>query len=544
MCSKVLKRLQVKTPRLSPSIPLLVVAASFLVPFAGEAQNITLRSIAKMGGIGNQVALGIGASLDSATNVYVLGQFDTAVSVGSSQLNHSASYPGIFLAKLSFLSSSVTAPPVEQWAVAPTMDAALENPKFAVRQTGGSSFLAASFSGTNVSFGDRTITNVAPGLSSDILLGQYDNQGNPVWLTSFGGQGNDTSRDLALHSSGVSYVVGSFDSATFTAGANILTRQNPTGVDSFVIKVQNDGSVSWARGGSYAAATSVAVDESQNVYVAGATSGAASFDGMTPTNQVDNQFFIKYNASGSPVWCRGDMKTGKKMAVDRSGNIVSVGNFSGTVQLGSQVLSNNAISSVYIVKYDATGNAVWANALVGLGHDDVSGLMVDVQTNYWVTGSFASADEGGVRVNPKAFLACFKQNGSLLGLRLDEGSGTSMGAGFGTFMGMLNFVCGTFTNNMSVPPHSLTNSSDHDIFLTRISPAPPSLQTVVQGNTIINSWPSHTSIGYAQSEAFTFQVSGDLSQWNNATNAASLSGGRYVITNSLSESVKFFRLKR
>ena len=107
------------------------------------------------------------------------------------------------------------------------------------------------------------------------------------------------------------------------------------------------------------------------------------------------------------------MVIGSHINVDGTGNIYTVGTFSNVLQIGGTTLSNNFPSTIFLAKYDSNGNALWARQLPGWGYDAANGITVDPFTNCWVTGYFASVNQGGLPTNSIAIIACYDPNGNL-----------------------------------------------------------------------------------------------------------------------------------
>ena len=119
----------------------------------------------------------------------------------------------------------------------------------------------------------------------------------------------------------------------------------------------------------------IAIDANGNVYV-GATS-----DGL---GTGSDYLTIKYNSNGDTVWSRRYNGTGngndeiKGIKVDASGNVYLTGK--------SQGVSS---SDILTVKYNSSGNQLWAKRFNGTGNlDDVGyALVLDGSGNSYVAGS-------------------------------------------------------------------------------------------------------------------------------------------------------------
>ncbi len=104
--------------------------------------------------------------------------------------------------------------------------------------------------------------------------------------------------------------------------------------------------------------------------------------------------------SGAPAQAQGWAKSmggtsvdeGLSIAVDGSGNVYTTGYFGGTVDFdpgpGVANLTSAGIEDIFVSKFDASGNYVWAKRMGGTGFDAGSSIAVDGSGNVYTTGSF------------------------------------------------------------------------------------------------------------------------------------------------------------
>jgi pimeloyl-ACP methyl ester carboxylesterase len=77
------------------------------------------------------------------------------------------------------------------------------------------------------------------------------------------------------------------------------------------------------------------------------------------------------------------------VAVEASGNVYVAGYFqSPTITFGSTTLTNAGGSDIFIAKYDATGNVLWAKCIGGTGADVATSIALDATGNVYMTGYF------------------------------------------------------------------------------------------------------------------------------------------------------------
>jgi len=227
---------------------------------------------------------------------------------------------------------------------------------------------------------------------------------NWQWAKSAGGAGyieaQSYLQSVAVDAAGNSYVVGWYDSPTITFGSITLTNNDNTGNsdDLFFVKYDVNGNVVWAKGAGGAGsddAQSIAVDGSGNIYITGWFSSPTLTIGSTTliNGGLRDIFLVKYDANGNIIWAKGAGGTGSEDAqsitVDGSGNIYVVGWFnSPTFILGTTTLTNTGSIDLFLVKYDANGNVIWAKGAIGMYDDGATSVAVDGSGNTYVAGVF------------------------------------------------------------------------------------------------------------------------------------------------------------
>src|ERR1035438_8137292 len=157
---------------------------------------------------------------------------------------------------------------------------------------------------------------------------------------------------------------------------------------------------SWAKsadGTNGALGYSVAVDASGDSYVTGVfTSPMIIFDYDTLRNANapgEAIFLVKYDESGNVLWAKSPVGTeyayGLSVAVNNSGNIYVTGFFWGSVTFGSFVLNADR-SDIFLAKYDGNGIVIWAESFGGNDEDVGQSVATDGSGNVFVTGYFWS----------------------------------------------------------------------------------------------------------------------------------------------------------
>ncbi|HTF06011.1 MAG TPA: T9SS type A sorting domain-containing protein [Bacteroidia bacterium] len=221
------------------------------------------------------------------------------------------------------------------------------------------------------------------------------------WGYEAGGPGNDLGYAIKTNANGTSYITGRFN-ATATFGMNTISSYG--GPDVFVAKYTVNGNCLWAvHGGSTEMtdpygdeANGIDLDDSGACYVTGNFWGQATFGSATIGNAIStvrNIFLVKYDPSGNVVWAvssSGNMSNcySRAVRVDNAGNIWITGYLGGNAVFGSYTLSG---PGGYAVKYDSNGNVLFATK-IGSGSLDLYGITSDNSGSIYVTGYLQGSD--------------------------------------------------------------------------------------------------------------------------------------------------------
>jgi hypothetical protein len=254
--------------------------------------------------------------------------------------------------------------------------------------------------------------------NGDFYVAKYTRDGILKWVRGSGGTQVDAANGVAVDNQGNVYVTG----VMHGQGINFNER-NPGSVlyntlvaDGFVAKYDRDGNYLWSRhikGADGDVGYDIALDATANVYICGYSNGAM-FDGTSASFvpgrfvgvSTHDAFIAKYTSTGTYVWAKtvGSDKEdmGHSLAIDKNGNILLAGYFSGTIDFdpsnpGAQITTNNYYGAAFVAKFTNNGAYSWAKGYGGRsGYNKAFAVAVDDSSHVYVAGQFSDT----VNFNP------------------------------------------------------------------------------------------------------------------------------------------------
>ena len=247
---------------------------------------------------------------------------------------------------------------------------------------------------------------------NEIVIIKFNNQGQRLWATYYGGSGNETPFSIYRDNQDNIYITGHTDSQNFPIQQLVGAYWQPTnagGDDIFLLKFNNLGQRLWATyygGINNDFSGSICTDSIGSVYVTGNTN-SPNF----PTQQLTGAFWqaacyghydafiIKFNSQGQRLWATyygGNYDDGSSsICVDIQDNIYITGytrstNFPIQQLIGTynQILySGNG--DVFIVKFDKNGIRKWAT-YYGESQDYGHDITVDNQNSIYFIGKLSA----------------------------------------------------------------------------------------------------------------------------------------------------------
>ena len=336
--------------------------------------------------------------------------------------------------------------------------------------------VAAGYFRSTVNFGSGDVTSA--GLY-DAFVVKYDAQGRLVWSKQFGSADGDHALAVAIDAGRNVWVVGYFNGTVSFGGAPLTSAGN---ADIYIAKYTADGTHLWSKrlgGTDNDQPLALALDSNGNAFLTGYFYLSVDFGGGTLASAGDaDVWLMKLGSDGRHLWSMrfggpgNDVARG--LAVNRSGDVVIVGHFSGSVDFGSGPLTSAGDTDIFVAKYSSVGSILWARRGGGSGTDSAYSVAMDDAGSVVTAGSFTTlANFGGSPLSPAGgidiFVAKYDAAGSHLwskgfGATFDDRLFALAADGTGALL-----LTGQFGGNIDFGGGVLVSSADNqDAFVAKL----------------------------------------------------------------------------
>ncbi|WP_437277126.1 hypothetical protein WME90_38705 [Sorangium sp. So ce375] len=291
----------------------------------------------------------------------------------------------------------------------------------------------------------------------------------PLWAALYGDPNTQSATGVGVDAQGNIYIGGTFSGTINLTGKETGTLVSIGTSDVYVASFDASGQHRWsARFGGSGAETlnGLAVTPEGNLVLGGTFYGSFAFGGTTlsSVNALDSFVVTMSGEKGEQGWARqiGDAadQTLRSIAVDRAGNIVIAGYFSGKLLCSAPPVPVCAESAggtdIFVRKYDPLGAVQWTKIYGDDRNQFATGVAVDGEGSVFVTGRYNGTLAVGSRqvkntgLGPNLFVLKLDSggNGAWLSDYGDTSSQTGTGIAVapsgavlvtGTYMGEINF---------------------------------------------------------------------------------------------------------
>jgi hypothetical protein len=352
--------------------------------------------------------------------------------------------------------------------------------QFAEDLAGGPSgaVIAGYFRG-NFGFGGPLLVN---GGGDDLFFAKLGPTGDHVWSARYGTGNIERAFRVATDADENVILTGGFE-GTLDFGGEPLSGINP--LNPFLARFDASGGLLWSKtfpASGQAYASGVACDASGNVLLTGLFSNAVDFGKGAIAGPVldKNAFVATFLPNGDLRWARplsGDgFENGVGVGADGDGDVVAVGFFDDTVDLGQGSFTSAGSDDIFVGKYSrATGEPIWARTFGGPGDDRPHDVLVDAAGNVVITGEFVdSVDFQGTTLTSAggrdAFLVTLGPDGDVLRARQFGNVVDDIGYRLAFGPGGEIFLAGSFAGTIQFGDKFFPSFGGSDGFLVKFAP--------------------------------------------------------------------------
>ena len=346
----------------------------------------------------------------------------------------------------------------------------------------GDVYVTGAFEQT-ATFGSITLTSAG---NDDIFVAKMNSTGHWLWAVQAGGASNDEGTDIAIDSTGNVFITGKFQN-TAQFGSDSMTAGPTTNDDFFIAKIDTWGNWQWVEGvdcdnNGRCYGTSVAVDSAGYAYVTGSFTRDVDFGTTTLAwAGVEDIFVAKIDTWGSWQWATmagGAQGYDVAYSIDigPNGNAFIAGYFQFTSDFGSDSITADGGSDVFIAKISQQGDWTWVEAAGGSSSSEAYAISVDSQGGVFVAGGFYSGITfGNISYSSGGF------TNSFIAKAIDQGNSVAwdwavtMSSSSSNSAEDMAFdsngdlvITGWFRGTASFGNTAMTSSGNQDIYVTKI----------------------------------------------------------------------------
>ena len=223
---------------------------------------------------------------------------------------------------------------------------------------------------------------------------------NFSWVKTYGSADYSTLNSVTTDSDNNIYTAGNFlGNIDFEFGTGNHIHNASTTADICVIKYDQNANIEWSfkpGNGSNQYVSSIAVDDSSNVYIAGVFYGVLDFDPSPLINNTVNSngnprgYIAKYDENGGLVWVKSYVQRLNQIEFDSNFDLVCFG-------------------ERIIEKLDKQGNTIWSKQILTSNSGTITEIgTIDSDDNIFVTGDYS----GSINLDPWQSNQTYYSNGN------------------------------------------------------------------------------------------------------------------------------------
>lgn len=316
--------------------------------------------------------------------------------------------------------------------------------------------------------------------AENVIIRKSTALGIRQWYYTLSTKNRVLANDIITDKDDNTYVTGIFIDSLFY-NSNFVLKGSPTIPNSFIIKIDENGHLLWAReftSDTSITAKSLSLNLAKDVYISGHYEGNADFNnGFKSVSAGSNDIFItKLDKNGNTLLAKSiggtDQDYISQHVLDKDDNIYLTGDFRGNIiisQNGKDTeLVPSGLTDIFLIKLSPIGDLIWAKSYGGSGIDAGLSLTLDTKDNIILTGRFSQMVSFGkpeLTVQSKGgtdiFLVKLDSSGTEIWVNTYGNTQNDSGVKVITNHFDIIFLGGTFKGKVDFNPSvSLSNSSE------------------------------------------------------------------------------------
>jgi hypothetical protein len=327
--------------------------------------------------------------------------------------------------------------------------------------------------------------------SRDAFIAKFNAQGQRLWATYYGGEGQDEGNTIAIDQNGFVYMGGTTTSTMLVASFGF--QPTLSGIrDGFIVKFNGNGQRVW---GSYLGGSGseyvlgITVDNEGRVLVLGETTSSdyPVFGGGDNVYGGQGDVFITcINGMASLYWSTffggENIETAGGIGYDALNDRIyitgSTASVTGIASSGQQTTYGGGLKDGYIAAFNELGVMSWATYVGGVGTDIAEQCSSDIYGNIYLVGTtssngfatvgaFQPSFAGGVS---DAFMAKYSSTGILNWRSYFGGPGADVGSSMvADAVGNIYFGGQTNSAGLAINGFQTSVQGGTDLFLTKFT---------------------------------------------------------------------------
>lgn len=236
-------------------------------------------------------------------------------------------------------------------------------------------------------FGNDTLTNRG---GWDAYIAKFDVNGQNIWATSIGSSALDKGYDIYVNNMDELYAVGYFNDTAYFDATQVISSGS---ADAFLAKYDENGDLVWVNSygtPNFDLAARIVADENEDIYITGRYTGDITFGSTTLTSVNSDAYIAKFDNGGNSLWAKsisGQLWDEEADIFYKNGVLAVMATTDGDVEFNGITYDGLGSLDFFIGNLDQSGNTLWAKIFGGSASDEASGITLINGSTYF-TGSF------------------------------------------------------------------------------------------------------------------------------------------------------------